>query len=68
MNRDLQRAIKVARKKIRILSAKALESNLDAFCGTFGEAYTQGVEEAQGEIISRLLELAAKSDGEKHGS
>ncbi len=60
MNRDLQRAIKVARKKIRILSAKALESNLDAFCGTFG---TQGVEEAQGEIISRLLELAA-NDGD----
>jgi hypothetical protein len=67
MNRDLQRAVKVARKKIRILSAKALESNLDAFCGSFGDAYTQGVEEAQSEIISRLLELAAKSEGTEHG-
>jgi hypothetical protein len=65
MSKDLQRAIKVARKKIRILSARALESNLDAFCGTFGDAYTQGVEEAQSEIISRLLDLAASDRDSK---
>lgn len=58
--RDIDRAIKAAGKKVRILSTKALNSNLEAFCGDFAEAYRTGVEEAQGEIISRLMELRAK--------
>lgn len=53
------KALQVAGKKIRLLSAKALESNLDAFCGTFGEAFQCGVEEAQGEILSRLMAVPA---------
>lgn len=62
--RDIDRAIKVARKKVRVLSTKALNSNLEAFCGDFSEAYRTGVEEAQGEIISRLMELSAKLSAE----
>lgn len=51
------KAIKAAGKKIRVLSTKALNSNLEHFCGDFAEAYRCGVEEAQGEIVKRLQEL-----------
>lgn len=52
-----RKAIPAISKKIRILSDKALNSNLDAFCGDFAEAYRCGVEEAQGEMIDRLQNL-----------
>jgi hypothetical protein len=55
--RDIDKAIKAAKKKIRVLGTAALNSNLEHFCGDFAEAYRQGVEEAQGEIVARLLEL-----------
>ncbi len=55
------KALAAASKKIRILSAKALESNLEHFCGSFGEAYTQGVHEAQNEIVNRLAALRTTS-------
>jgi hypothetical protein len=55
------KALAAASKKIRILSAKALESNLEHFCGSFGEAYQCGVEEAQGEIVGRLQQLPSRS-------
>jgi hypothetical protein len=53
----LAKAIKAASKKVRVLSTKALNSNLEHFCGDFAEAYQCGVEEAQGEIVRRLQEL-----------
>lgn len=56
---DMARAIRIARKKIRVLSAKALESNLQAFCGSYAEAFEQGVDEAQREIVRRLTESAS---------
>lgn len=57
----LTKAIKAASKKIRCLSTKALNSNLEHFCGDFAEAYRTGVEEAQGEILSRLRKLQVAS-------
>lgn len=59
MSSDMTRAIRIARKKIRVLGAKALESNLQAFCGSYAEAYEQGVDEAQREIVRRLMESAS---------
>lgn len=47
----------VAAKKIRCLSDKKLEGNLSYFCGSMADAYRVGVEEAQGEILSRLQSL-----------
>lgn len=47
----------VAAKKIRCLSDKKLEDNLSYFCGSLADAYRVGVEEAQGEILSRLQSL-----------
>jgi hypothetical protein len=58
--RDIDKAIKAAKKKIRVLGTAALNSNLEHFCGDFAEAYRQGVEEAQGEIVTRLMELKAE--------
>lgn len=55
------KALLAASKKIRILSAKALESNLEHFCGSYADAYRCGVEEAQGEIVTRLTALSAHS-------
>jgi len=43
-----------ASRKIRCLGDKKLEDNLSYFCGSMADAYRVGVEEAQGEIISRL--------------
>lgn len=60
--RTLNAAIKAARKKIRVLSDKALNSNLDFACGSLADAYNVGVEEAQSEILGRLLALVEKSD------
>jgi len=58
LRKQLAAALKAAQKKIRCLSTKALNSNLEHFCGDFAEAYRTGVEEAQGEIVKRLQELA----------
>jgi hypothetical protein len=58
--RTLRRAIKAASKKIRLLGNRLLNANLECCCGDMAEAYQVGVEEAQGEIISRLMELQAK--------
>jgi hypothetical protein len=44
-------------KKIRCLSDKNLNHNLSYFCGSMADAYRFGVEEAQGEILSRLQSL-----------
>jgi hypothetical protein len=49
----------VAAKRIRCLPDKKLEDNLSYFCGSMAEAYRVGVEEAQGEILSRLQGLQA---------
>lgn len=49
-------AIRLASRRIQVLREKALQSNLEAFCGKTGitEAYYQGVEEAQAEIAGRF--------------
>lgn len=65
--RDIDRAIKAAQKKIPILRDKALNQNLDHFCGSFAEAYRCGVEEAQQEIVSRLRALASSDNGNGDG-
>ena len=49
-----------ANKKIRCLSEKKLEDNLSYFCGSMADAYRVGVEEAQGEIVSRLQALPTR--------
>lgn len=56
----LRKALTAAKKKIRVLSKKHLNANLECFCGDLAEAYACGVEEAQAEIISRIDALLAK--------
>lgn len=58
--KELGKAIKAAQKRIRTLGDKQLNQNLDYFCGSYAEAFRAGVEEAQGEIVSRLRSLEAK--------
>ncbi len=54
----LSKAIRAAEKRIKVLSSKQLEENLDyATGGDAVESYRLGVEEAQGEIIFRLRQL-----------
>jgi hypothetical protein len=65
------KAMQLVRKRIRTLSDKPLQSNLEAFCGRDGivEAYRQGVEEAHDEIAGRFVawfdsQAKPKGDGE----
>jgi hypothetical protein len=53
------RALMAASKKIRVLSEKALNSNLDAFGFSRAECFRQGVEEAQNEIVNRIALLGS---------
>lgn len=55
-----RKALGEARKKIKILPDRKLEENLEYAAGSLAEAYRIGVEEAQGEIITRLQGLQAK--------
>lgn len=59
-SRVLGRAISAARKRIRILPEKKLNENLSYACGSLAEAYEVGVQEAQMDIVDRLLTLEAK--------
>lgn len=61
MNSDLKKAITVARKRIPTLRDRALNQNLSYFCGSYAEAFRQGVSEAQTEIVSRLRYLEKQS-------
>ncbi len=55
---DIDRAIKAASKKIKVMSDKNLMESLDyAVGGDACEAYRLGVEEAQGQIIQWLEDL-----------
>ena len=55
-----RKAVKAAKKKVHTLGDKKLNENLEYACGSLAEAYRVGVEEAQGEIVSRLMELQNK--------
>lgn len=59
-SRVLGKAISAARKKIRILSRKQLNQNLSFCCGDLADAFEAGVQEAQMDIVDRLLALEAK--------
>ena len=61
------KALLAASKRIRLLGAKALESNLEHFCGSYAEAYQCGVEEAQCEIVNRLTAIPARSVADTEG-
>lgn len=55
-----RKALPETRKRIKVLSDRQLEANLEYAAGSMAEAYRIGVEEAQGEIESRLRALQAK--------
>lgn len=59
--RTLAKAVKVAGKKIRLKSDRALNDILDYSCGSLAEAYRCGMEETQGDIIQRLEALGRGS-------
>lgn len=50
----MKKAVKLASKRIRTLGDKALNQNLSFFCGSMADAFRQGVQEAQTEIVDRL--------------
>ena len=54
------RAIQAASKKLPILGDKKLNEELEWAADDLAEAYRIGAEEAQGEIVARLRQLAAK--------
>lgn len=62
MSKELKKAISLARKKIPTLRDKALNDNLSYFCGSFADAFRQGVEEAQQEIVHRLRAEMGKGE------
>lgn len=53
----LDKAIRIAGKKLPFKSAKQTNEMLEMFVGDFAEAYRVGAEEAQREIVARLVEL-----------
>jgi transcription elongation GreA/GreB family factor len=52
-----RKALTEAGKKIKVLPARNLNDQLEYAAGDLAEAYRIGVEEAQGEILSRLRTL-----------
>lgn len=63
--KTLNAAVKAVRKKIRVLGDKRLNKNLSFACGDLAEAYNVGVQEAQSEILDRLLRLVEQDYKEK---
>jgi hypothetical protein len=57
-------AVKAAAKRIPFLSDKRLNANLEFAAGDMAEAYRIGAEEAQREIIVRLLAVKAETGRE----
>lgn len=55
-----RKALTEAGKKIKVLPTRKLNDQLDYAAGDLAEAYRIGVEEAQGEILSRLRILQGK--------
>jgi len=51
------RALQVARKKLPFMSEAKIEANMEMACLTVAEAFKCGAEEAQYEIVNRLLGL-----------
>ena len=64
MSKEMKKAIRLASKKIRILSDKPLNQNLSFCCDDMADAFRQGVFEAQHEIVSRLRAEMGKGDGQ----
>jgi hypothetical protein len=65
MSKELKKAIKLASKRIPTLRDRALNHNLSFFCGSMADAFRQGVQEAQTEIVSRLRAEMGKDS--EHG-
>lgn len=59
---DLDKAIKAASKRLHFKSEKQTEAMLEYAAGTMTEAYRIGAEEAQGEIIGRLMSLKREEE------
>lgn len=55
-----RKAIPEVRKRIKLLSDRKLEANLEMAAGTLAEAYRIGVEEGQLVAIQRLADLQRK--------
>lgn len=53
--------LRAARAKLPIRGDKALQANLEMFCGSLAEAYRVGAEEAQFEIARRIDAIATKA-------
>ncbi len=65
----LRKACKEASKNVRVLKDRPLQQNLEQFCDSLADAYRQGVEEAPGEIVQRLLRLIVRQQAEDdHGT
>ncbi len=56
----LEKAIREAQKRLPFKSVKQRNEILSYAADDLAEAYRIGAEEAQGEIVARLRELAAK--------
>ena len=52
-------ALRAAGKRLPILPEKTLARNLDMMGASLAEAYRAGAEEAQGEIVARLVAIPA---------
>ena len=55
-----RKAIAEAGKRLKFLPERVMEKQLDYAAGTMSEAYRIGAEEAQEEIIRRLIVLQGK--------
>ncbi len=56
---ELKKAIRAARKNVKILPDKTLNKNLECCCGSLADAYRLGAMETQSNIVDRLLLLNA---------
>jgi hypothetical protein len=53
------KALRAARAKLPLRGDKALQANLEMFCGSFADAYRIGADEAQREVARRIEALQA---------
>lgn len=58
----LQAALRVAKKKIPMLSAKTRNANLEHAADDMAEAYEIGMEEGQSEIVERIQKLLKEAE------
>ena len=59
---ELEKAVRVASKRLPVVRGKLLDERLNWACGTLADAYRIGIDEAQEAIVYRLQQLSKPTE------